>query len=107
MEWYHLTEDECKILGLSYDKAKNINVAIGTGCPQCRGTGYLGRTGVFEVMEITDKIRIAIDNKAAPAQIKQIAKSEGFKTLRENAIKLLLKGETSFDEIVRVKGLLA
>ncbi|MEW6108828.1 MAG: GspE/PulE family protein [Nitrospirota bacterium] len=105
-EWYHLSEDECRILGLNYDKAKNIDVAIGAGCPQCRGTGYLGRTGVFEVMEITDKIRAAIETKATPGNLKLIARGEGFTTLRENAIRILLKGITTFDEIVRVTGLL-
>lgn len=105
-EQYHLSEDECKILGINYDETKNIHVSIGAGCPQCRGTGYLGRIGVFEVMEITEKLRAAIESKATPAKIKEIAKSEGFSTLRERAIKILLKGLTTFDEIVRVTGLL-
>jgi type II secretory ATPase GspE/PulE/Tfp pilus assembly ATPase PilB-like protein len=105
-EQYHLSEDECKILGINYDETKNIHVSIGAGCPQCRGTGYLGRIGVFEVMEITEKLRAAIESKATPAKIKGIAKSEGFSTLRESAIKVLLKGITTFDEIVRVTGLL-
>lgn len=105
-ERYHLSEDECKILGINYDETKNIHVSIGAGCPQCRGTGYLGRIGVFEVMEITEKLRAAIESKATPAKIKEIAKSEGFSTLRERAIKILLKGITTFDEIVRVTGLL-
>ena len=105
-EWYHLSEDECRILGINYEKAKNMNISIGRGCPQCRGTGYLGRTGIFEVMEITEKIRAAVESTATPAKIRQIAKSEGFVTLRESAIKVLLKGITTFDEIVRVTGLL-
>jgi general secretion pathway protein E len=105
-EQYHLSEDECKILGINYDETKNIHVSIGAGCTQCRGTGYLGRIGVFEVMEITEKLRAAIESKATPAKIKEIAKSEGFSTLRESAIKVLLKGITTFDEIVRVTGLL-
>ncbi len=105
-ERYHLSEDECKILGINYDETKNTHVSIGAGCPQCRGTGYLGRIGVFEVMEITEKLRAAIESKATPAKIKEIAKSEGFSTLRERAIKILLKGITTFDEIVRVTGLL-
>jgi general secretion pathway protein E len=105
-EKYHLSEYECKTLGINFDKAKNLNVSIGAGCPQCRGTGYLGRTAIFEVMEITEKIRGAIDNKMTPAKIKEIARTEGFTTLRENAIKILLKGVTTFDEIVRITGIL-
>lgn len=101
-ELYHLSEDECKMLGISYDKTKNIDVSIGTGCPQCRGTGYLGRTGIFEVMEITEKTKAAIERKSTPVKIKQVVKDEGYTTLRENAVKILLKGITTFDEVVRV-----
>lgn len=106
-ESYYLSEEECRILGLNYDKTRNSSVAIGAGCSQCRGTGYFGRTSVFEVMEITEKLKTAIENKETPVKIKQLACTEGFTTLRENAIKILLKGITSFDEIVRVTGLLS
>lgn len=106
VEQYNLSEDECYVLGINYDKFKNIKVSIGRGCPQCRGTGYLGRTGIFEVMEITERIRSAIDNKATPSDIKKIAKGEGLITLRECAVKKMLKGITTFDEVIRVTGLL-
>jgi general secretion pathway protein E len=105
-ESYYLSEDECRVLGISFDKARKYKVSIGSGCPQCRGTGYFGRTGIFEIMEITEKIRAAIDSGATPARIRKIAESEGYKTLRKCAIKKLLKGITTFDEIVRVTGLL-
>lgn len=105
-EKYHLSEYECKTLGINFEKAKNLSVSIGAGCPQCRGTGYLGRIAIFEVMEITEKIRAAIDNRMTPAKIKEIARTEGFTTLRQNAIKILLQGVTSFDEIVRITGIL-
>jgi general secretion pathway protein E len=103
---YHLSEDECKILEVDFEKVRNKSVSIGAGCPQCRGTGYYGRTGIFEIMEITEKIRSAIESKETPSGIKQIAGTEGFTTLRENAIRVLLDGVTSFDEIVRITGLL-
>jgi general secretion pathway protein E len=106
VEKYHLSEDECKILGLDYDRAKGTDVSIGAGCPQCRGTGYYGRIAVFEILEVTDKIKAAIERKDTPSNISKIARSEGFTTLRENAITILLKGITTFDEIVRVTGLL-
>ena len=104
-EKYHLSENECMILGLDYNKSKNISVSIGAGCPQCRGTGYYGRTGVYEIMEVTDKIRAAVDRKEPPVRVKEVARSDGYRTLRENAIKVLLDGVTTFDEIVRVTGL--
>jgi len=104
-EEYTLSVDECRMIGIVYDEAKEVNVKIGTGCPQCRGTGYLGRTGVFEVMEITDKIKAEIERKSSPEKIGQVAKSEGYTVLRDNAVNVLLEGKTTVDEIVRVIGL--
>lgn len=104
-EEYYLSESECKMLGICTDKIEKHEISIGTGCPQCRGTGYLGRTGIFEVMEISEKIKDAIENQATPDKIRQIARSEGLQTLRESAVDKLLHGLTTVDEIVRVTGL--
>lgn len=106
-EYYKLSEDECRVLGINYDTVRKTPVAIGAGCPQCRGTGYLGRTGVFEVLEVTEKIRAAIENKATPEMIRKLARAEGFLTLKENAINILLKGITTFEEIIRVTAVLS
>jgi general secretion pathway protein E len=101
-----LTEDECRLLGIEYDADSKHEISVGAGCPQCRGTGYLGRTGIFEVMEISEKIREAIERKSTPDKIKQIAISEGLVTLKEGAIDKLLKGITTVEEIARVTGVL-
>jgi general secretion pathway protein E len=103
-EDYHLTKDECYILKVEYEKVKNYKVSLGRGCDVCRGTGYLGRTGIFEVMEMTDRIREEVNQKASPLNIKKIAQGQGMNTLRENAIKKLLKGITTVDEVIRVTG---
>jgi general secretion pathway protein E len=104
-EWYSLSADEYRLLGISQDKHKHAKVSVGAGCPQCRGTGYLGRTGIFEIMEITEKLRTAIEEKTSPTKLKQLARADGMMTLRENAIAILLKGETTVDEVVRVTGI--
>jgi len=104
-EWYSLSADEYRLLGISQDKHKHAKVSVGAGCPQCRGTGYLGRIGIFEIMEITDKLRTAIEEKTSPTKLKQLARAEGMMTLRENALAILLKGETTVDEVVRVTGI--
>lgn len=104
IEQYVLSMDECEILRVNYEKVKEYMVSIGRGCHQCRGTGYIGRTGIFEVMEMTEKIRETVDAKATPLQIKKLAMANGMTTLREAAIKKLLKGITTFDEVIRVTG---
>ena len=104
-ESYHLSDNECMILGLDYEQTKDIHVSVGAGCPQCRGTGYYGRIGIYEIMEITDTLREAIEKREPPVKIQEIARRDGFRTLRESAIQVLLDGITTFDEIVRVTGL--
>ncbi|MBM4146217.1 MAG: type II/IV secretion system protein [Nitrospira sp.] len=104
-EEYNLTKDECYILKVDYEKVKNYKVSLGRGCDICRGTGYLGRTGIFEVMEMTEKVREEVHEKASPLSIKKISIGQGMNTLRENAIKKLLKGITTVDEVIRVTGL--
>lgn len=106
-EEYNLTKDECYILKIDYEKVKNYRVSLGRGCEECRGTGYLGRTGIFEVMEMTDKIREEVHEKTVPLNIKKIAQGQGMNTLKENAIKKLLQGITTVDEVLRVTGLSA
>ena len=104
-EEYNLSADECFVLGINPEKVKNHKGSIGRGCPICRGTGYLGRTGIYELMDITEKVRDAANNKAMPVEVKKIAKENGMTTLRECAIRKLLQGATTFDEVVRVTGM--
>ena len=103
-EEYNLTKDECYLLKIDYEKVKNYKVSLGRGCEECRGTGYFGRTGIFEIMEMTEKVRSEVDAKAIPSIIKKVAQGQGMNTLRENAIKKLLHGVTTVDEVIRVTG---
>ncbi len=77
---------------------------MGRGCPECRGTGYHGRTGIYEVMETTEKLRDAIDGKATPMQLRKLAMANKMSTLRESAVRKLLNGVTTVDEVIRVTG---
>ncbi|NLI30624.1 MAG: type II/IV secretion system protein [Nitrospiraceae bacterium] len=105
-EKYVLSDEECRMLNIPPAKVKNMPVSIGRGCPECRGTGYFGRTGIFEVLEMSEKVKGLIEQKPAPDLLKKAARSEGMISLKECAIRKLLGGVTSFDEVVRVTGLL-
>jgi general secretion pathway protein E len=105
-EEYHLTKDECYILRLDFEKVRQYKVSLGRGCEECRGTGYLGRTGIFEIMELKEKIREEIHEKTSPLILKKVALSQGMTTLRENAVRKLIQGVTTVDEVVRVTGLM-
>ncbi|HLC14845.1 MAG TPA: GspE/PulE family protein [Thermodesulfovibrionia bacterium] len=106
-EPFFLNQRECKVLGIAYEKVKHIEVAKGKGCAQCRNTGYYGRTGVFEILEMTEDIRELVEKKASPTQIRVAAKKQGMVLLKEAAIRKLLKQATTFEEVVRVTGSMA
>jgi len=74
----------------------------GAGCPQCRETGLKGRTGVYEVMPISDKLRRLVADRADSGRLMRQAIEDGMTTLREAAIKKMALGLTSFEEVLRV-----
>ena len=96
-----LTEEEMSYLNLS---PKQYKVAEGKGCDACRGTGFKGRTGIFEVLNFTDRLKENITEHTDMKQIYAIAKAEGMVSLRELAIRKMLDGVTTFREIVTVTG---
>ena len=76
----------------------------GHGCVRCRDSGYRGRRGVFEVMEIDPGAAARILEGADAAAIARHARSRGCRSLRQSALRLLLSGETTITEVVRVTG---
>jgi general secretion pathway protein E len=101
---YHLLPEEAEAVGLASDKDGRIAVKYGEGCPQCRGTGYVGRTGIFEIMEVNEKIRSVIREKTDSDVIRKAAVGDGMTVLREAAVRKMLTGETTLDEVIRVTG---
>ncbi len=74
----------------------------GTGCSDCYDTGYRGRVGVFELLEITDSIRHMINKRASAFEIRQEARNNGFKTMLEYGIYLVEQGITTPEEVLAV-----
>jgi general secretion pathway protein E len=72
------------------------------GCDECRGNGYKGRTGIFEILPVSDEIRPLVIAHASASDIKQRALEHGMKTLREDGWDKVLGGVTTIDEILRV-----
>ncbi len=75
---------------------------LGAGCVHCRGTGYYGRTGVFEILPINAAIRDAITHEAPEARLVELARGAGMRTLREAAVRKLAQGQTAFAEVMRM-----
>jgi general secretion pathway protein E len=74
----------------------------GKGCVKCRGTGYLGRTAVFEIFSATPEVKQLIANKAPLEQLVAAGRAIGLRTLREAAVRKLAEGETTFEEVMRM-----
>jgi len=99
-----ITQEQARTLELPWNNESPISLRYGKGCNQCRSTGYKGRTGIHEVLNITDEIRLAVGNTNQHGSIRGLAKKEGMKTLRECAIQKMLHGGTSFDEVLMITG---
>jgi general secretion pathway protein E len=101
-ESFEMDSAEMKAMGMDVDSSGYIQLFRGKGCSRCRGTGYLGRSGIFEVLPYSDTIR-NMTSEATPIEaIRNQAQKEGMVTLRENAIKILLEGKTTYQEVLRV-----
>lgn len=101
-EAYVMAADELVAMGIQARGSEKIRLYRGKGCQKCRGTGYYGRTGVFEVLPFTGEIKKLTTATSDMASIQVRAKAEGMITLRENALRKMLDGVTTSQEVLRV-----
>jgi type IV pilus assembly protein PilB len=87
---------------LDGEPGTEIGVFHAKGCPRCNDTGYDGRIGVYEVLEVSDEIRRLVVSGAGADQIQDVARAEGMQTMREDGIQRAREGLTSVEEIARV-----
>jgi general secretion pathway protein E len=98
---YTPTVEEAAMLG---SEIAGRTLRHGTGCLNCRQTGYAGRDGVFQIMPVTEGIRSMVARQSAAPDIVETARREGMRTLREAALEKVLAGVTTVSEMVRVTG---
>ncbi len=97
---YQADSYEKKMLGI--EDYQNITLYKGEGCTFCNGSGYIGRTGVYEVMEITRELREAIISGRSTDEIRDMSIEKGMKTLKMASTDLVMKGITTVDEMVKI-----
>ncbi|MBQ0028095.1 MAG: Flp pilus assembly complex ATPase component TadA [Lachnospiraceae bacterium] len=97
---YTPDEEECDILGI--DKANPIKIYKPCGCKNCDNSGYKGRIGVYEIMEVTHDLKLVIARGGTADEIKNQALKEGMNTLRMSATRYVLEGITSVTEMRKV-----
>jgi type IV pilus assembly protein PilB len=88
-------------IGFAPEEASSIRVYKGRGCPTCNNTGYKGRVGLYEVMEITDALREMVLTGASAIELKNKAMEEGMITLRGSGLRKLKAMQTTVEEVVR------
>ena len=94
--------DPAQLLAIGVTDATEADLYRGKGCEECRGTGYRGRTGLYELFRLTDEARGLILDKAPAAVIRRHAVEHGMVTLREDGWAKACAGLTTVEEIVRV-----
>lgn len=87
-------------VGLELDKEYTFH--RGRGCPACKGTGYKGRVGIFELFAVSDELRELIIERASSSAIKKKAMEQGMKDLKEDGLSKVLQGITTMEEVARV-----
>jgi len=87
--------------GFELDGAERVVPMRAVGCARCRHTGYKGRVGLFEVMELTDDIRELVLAAAPVAELRRAAVAGGMVTLRKSGLRKVIDGVTSLEEVAR------
>lgn len=96
------------IINKHFGGKKEVRIYKGQGCPVCHHTGYAGRVGVFEVLEVTNNVRKLITQKAdADIILKQAVKDDNMTTMLDDGLMKVLKGVTTIEEVLRVTKVVA
>ncbi len=91
--------EDLRILGLPLDQPRSLMGPV--GCPECGNQGYKGRTGIYEIMEVTSPVRDAVLQHKPAAAVMDAAQAAGMRSLRDSAVRKVLEGVTSIAELER------
>ena len=89
-------------IGFSPEQSSRAKIHKGTGCQECSGSGYKGRMGIYEILEIDNELKAGILSNLQQTELNAIAKKNGFRTMQDMGQDLLLSGDLSFAEYERV-----
>ncbi len=98
-EVFEPTEEMLMELNITPEQAEQHTFFHGTGCEQCRGTGYSGRTAIYEIMMIDDHIRELIMSRSSTARIREAARKRGMRSLRDSGMLAIFDGRTTIEEV--------
>ncbi len=93
---------ECNVLGIEPAKGSLTRIYTPAGCETCGFSGYQGRTGVFELLKVDDRLRTFIHDRSPEGQVREYARTLGMTSLREDGLRWAQAGMTSIEEVLRV-----
>jgi type II secretory ATPase GspE/PulE/Tfp pilus assembly ATPase PilB-like protein len=98
------TASEKEVMALELDPAEHRDLRLhkGLGCPACFQTGYLGRTGIFEIMVMGEELRDLVFQQIPRDVLRRVAVDLGMKTLKHTAVDKIIEGTTTLEEAYRV-----
>ncbi len=99
---FEMDAKELISLGLQIQTHGMVKLKHGKGCVKCRKTGYRGRTGIYEIMPYSDSLKRLTTSDTGLEELRKQAMKEGLVLLRQNGIKKMLQGQTTYQEILRV-----
>jgi type IV pilus assembly protein PilB len=92
------------LVGHGFQVGTGITAWEAVGCRRCGGSGYKGRTGLYETMPMSDEIRSLIIQRASAAAVGKVAMEQGMRHLRDDGLDKVKQGITTVEEVVRVTG---
>lgn len=101
-EQYTPPRDAVRRLGIELESDAKVTFYRGRGCDLCRGSGYKGRLGVYELMVVNDQLRDLVLQKCSSHVLREAAIDSGMKTLKDDAVAKILLGQTTLEECLRV-----
>ena len=99
---YMADAKELRSLNINPAQAANATFAKGEGCGDCNATGYRGRLGIFEIFVMNEEIQKMIYENAGTARLREKARSQGMRTMREDGARKVISGMTTIEEVVSI-----
>jgi general secretion pathway protein E/type IV pilus assembly protein PilB len=99
------TEDELRLLDMNPEDFEGGTLMKGRGCSECANSGYKGRMGLYEIFMITDDIQNLIFSQATTMEIREAARRNGMRTLRDDGLRKAMSGSTTLEEVIRITSL--
>ena len=99
-EWYIPTGRTCSTVDVEAHGLQRVWKGI--GCDECRGTGYRGRTGIYELVVMDHELRLEVQRRRGSEELRAMAIAKGMRTLLDDGIRAAREGVTTIDEVMRV-----